>query len=59
MILMLELKEQLGFGELIEQYLTESRQKNARLFVADLLRQSVYSRPDLVEWLHNDSHEQT
>lgn len=56
---MLELKEQLGFGELIEQYLTESRQKNARLFVADLLRQSVYSRPDLVEWLHNDSHEQT
>ena len=39
-----ELGERLGFGELIEQYLTDSGAKNARLPFADLLRQSVYSR---------------
>ncbi len=41
---MRELDERLGFGELIEQHLTDSRANNARLSFADLLRQSVYSR---------------
>src|SRR5712692_5012336 len=44
LILVRELDERLGFGELMEQYLTDSRAKNARLPFADLLRQSVYSR---------------
>ena len=44
MILVRELEERLGFGELIEQYLTDSRANNARLSFADLLRQSVYGR---------------
>jgi len=44
LILIRELDERLGFGELIEQYLTGSRAKNARLPFADLLRQSVYGR---------------
>jgi len=44
LILIRELDERLGFSELIEQYLTDSRAKNARLPFADLLRQSVYSR---------------
>ncbi len=43
LILIRELDERLGFGELIEQYVTDSRAKNARLPFADLLRQSVYS----------------
>jgi hypothetical protein len=34
----------LGFSELIEQHLTDSRGKNTQLPLADLLRQSVYSR---------------
>ena len=44
LILIRELDERLGLGELIEQHLTDSRAKNARLPFADLLRQSVYSR---------------
>ena len=44
LILVRELDERLGFGELIEQHLTDSRANNARLSFADLLRQSVYSR---------------
>ena len=44
LILVRELDERLGFGELVEQYLTDSRANNARLSFADLLRQSVYSR---------------
>jgi hypothetical protein len=44
LILVRELDERLGFGELIEQYLTDSRANNARFCFADLLRQSVYSR---------------
>jgi hypothetical protein len=36
-----ELDERLGFGELIEQHLTDSRALNVRLPFADLLRQSV------------------
>lgn len=34
----------MGFGELIEQHLRDSRANNARLPFADLLRQSVSSR---------------
>ena len=41
---MRELDERLGFSELIEQHLTDSRGKNTQLPLADLLRQSVYSR---------------
>ena len=42
---MRELDEPLGFGELIEQHLTDSRQgKNTQFPFTDLLRQSVYSR---------------
>jgi hypothetical protein len=44
LVLVRELDERLGFGELIEQHLTDSRGKNSRLPLADLLRQSVYSR---------------
>jgi hypothetical protein len=44
LILIRELDERLGLGELIEQHLTDSRAQNARLPFADLLRQSVYSR---------------
>src|ERR1019366_1839380 len=44
LILVRELDERLGFGELIEQYLTDPRANNSRFFFADLLRQSVYSR---------------
>jgi hypothetical protein len=38
------LDERLGFGELIERHLTDGRGKNTQLLLADLLRQSVYSR---------------
>ena len=44
LILVRELDERLGFGELIEQHLTDSRANNARFSLADLIRQSVYSR---------------
>ena len=44
LILVRKLDERLGFGELIEQHLTDSRANNARLPFVDLLRQSVYSR---------------
>ena len=44
LILVRELDERLGLGELIEQHLTDSRGKKTRLPLADLLRQSVYSR---------------
>ncbi len=45
LILVRELDERLGFGDLIAQYLTDSRGgKNTQLPLADLLRQSVYSR---------------
>ena len=39
-----ELDERLGFGELIERHLADARGKNIQLPLADLLRQSVYSR---------------
>jgi hypothetical protein len=45
LILVRELDERLGFGELIEQHLTDSRRgKNTQFSFVDLLRQSVYSR---------------
>jgi Transposase DDE domain group 1 len=44
LILVRELDERLGFSELIEQHLTDSRANNARFSFADLLRQSIYSR---------------
>jgi hypothetical protein len=44
LVLVRELDERLGFGELIARHLTDSRGKNSQLPLADLLRQSVYSR---------------
>ena len=45
LVLVRELDERLGFGDLITQHLTDSRRgKNTQLPLADLLRQSVYSR---------------
>lgn len=45
LILVRELDERLGFGELVAKHLTDSRHgKNTQLPLADLLRQSVYSR---------------
>ena len=45
LILVCELDERLGLGELIAQHLIDSRRgKNTQLALADLLRQSVYSR---------------
>jgi hypothetical protein len=39
-----ELDERLGFGELIQRHLTDARAKNTQLPLTDLVRQSVYSR---------------
>jgi hypothetical protein len=45
LILVRELDERLGFGDLIAQHRTDSRRgKNTQLPLTDLLRQSVYSR---------------
>ncbi len=44
LLLVRELDERLGFGELIERHLTDARGKNAQLPLTDLVRQSVYSR---------------
>jgi hypothetical protein len=45
LILVCELDERLGFGDLVAQHLTDSRRgKNTQLPLADLLRQSVDSR---------------
>jgi hypothetical protein len=44
LVLVRELDERLGFGELIARHLADSRGKNTQLPLADLLRQSVYSR---------------
>jgi hypothetical protein len=44
LVLVRELDERLGFGELIEEHLTDSRRgKNTQFPLADLFRQSVYS----------------
>jgi len=44
LVLVRELDERLGCGELIERHLADARGKNTQLPLADLLRQSVYSR---------------
>jgi Transposase DDE domain group 1 len=45
LILVRELDERLGLSELLERHLTDSRKgKNIQLPLADLLRQSIYSR---------------
>lgn len=45
LILIRELDERLGLGNLIEQHLTDSRQGTNKKFpLADLVRQSIYSR---------------
>ena len=45
LILVRELDERLGLGKLIEEHLSDSRQGlNKKFRLADLLRQSVYSR---------------
>jgi hypothetical protein len=45
LILVRELDVRLGFGELIEEHLTDSRRgRNTQFPFADLLRQSVYNR---------------
>jgi hypothetical protein len=54
LILVRELDERLGFSELMEQHLTDSRGKNTQLPLADLLRQSVYSRLAGYEDMNDD-----
>jgi hypothetical protein len=44
LILVRELDERLGFGELIGRHLTDGRGKNTQLPLTELVRQSVYSR---------------
>ena len=45
LLLVRELDERLGLSELIDRHLTDSRRgKNTQLPLADLLRQSIYSR---------------
>jgi hypothetical protein len=44
LLMVRELDERLGFGELIQRHLTDDRKKNTQLPLADLVRQSVYSR---------------
>jgi hypothetical protein len=45
LVLVREMDERLGLGDLITKHLTDSRRgKNTQLPLADLLRQSVYSR---------------
>jgi hypothetical protein len=53
LVLVRELDERFGFGELIERHLTDARGKNTQLPLADLLRQSVYSRLAGYEDLNN------
>ncbi len=44
LLLVRELDERLGFGELIQRHLVDARGRNAQLPLSDLVRQSVYSR---------------
>ena len=45
LVLVRELDERLGFGELVDRHLSDSRRdRNIQLPLADLLRQSIYSR---------------
>jgi hypothetical protein len=43
-ILVLRFDERLGFSELIEQHLTDSRRRDMQVPLANLLRRSVYRR---------------
>ena len=55
LILVRELDERLGLGELIDEHLSDSRQgTNKQFTLADLLRQSVYSRLAGYEDLNDD-----
>ena len=44
LLLVRELDERLGFGQLIERHLSDKRGMNTQLLLTDLVRQSVYSR---------------
>ena len=44
LLLVRELDERLGFGELIERHLTDGRGKNTQLPLTDLVRESICSR---------------
>jgi hypothetical protein len=44
LILVRELDERLGFGDLIAQHVTDPRGKNTQFPLADLVRQSIYRR---------------
>jgi len=44
LLLVRELDERLGLGELIDRHLTDPRGKNTQLPLTDLGRQSIYSR---------------
>ncbi|MGO9057832.1 MAG: transposase [Candidatus Binataceae bacterium] len=44
LLLVRELDERLGLGELIERHLSDRRAKNTQLPLTDLVRQSIYSR---------------
>ena len=44
LVLVREMDERLGLSELIQEHLTDHRGPNSRLPLADLFRQSVYSR---------------
>ncbi len=44
LLLVRELDERLGLGELIEQHLADARGKNTQLPLTDMVRQSIYSR---------------
>jgi Transposase DDE domain group 1 len=39
-----QMDERLGFGDLVERHVVDSRREICRLSLADLLRESVYSR---------------
>jgi DDE family transposase len=52
-----ELDERLGLGDLIEQHVSDSRRgKNTQFPLADLLRQSVYSRLAGYEYVNDAEH---
>ena len=53
LVLVRELDERLGFGKLIARHLADPRGKNSQLPLADLLRQSVYSRLAGYEDMHD------
>jgi hypothetical protein len=57
LIVVRELDERLDFGDLIAHHLTDSRrERNTQLPLADLLRQSVYSRMADYEDVNRTNH---